>query len=311
MELLALTPKRTPRKDLAAGIGASVLVHLLAFSTAFIWALVMPHKSLKPPYCTVNLVSLKDLGTGSSEPKGSPKAAEDTDIPKDPAVAGKARQKSEPVVPIKRLTVDEAAIKPESQIKKIEPKEVPVAPEKPQSLEAIEKNLDKLIATPKMVPHTSRALAQQSEPQPKAQAQSPPASARNQPGNEKVMRGTPAGSAEGGAKGAVQGSSFGSPDGSGTVSAAEQAYYARVRDAITQEFKLPDQNIGNLETGASIVVGRDGKVLSFQIEKPSGNSLLDAAAVRAIQNANIPPIPQAIDRSKQGFRLKFGPRGVS
>jgi TonB family protein len=311
MEPLALIQKRTPRKDLAAGIGTSLLVHALAFSTAFVWALVMPHKPFTPPYCTVNLVSLKDLGIGSSEPKGSPKAAEETDVSKNVSNPGKTQQKSEAVVPIKRLTLDEAAVKPESQIKKIEPKEVPVAPEKPQSLEAIEKNLDKLIARPKEVPHTSTASVQQEELQPKTPAQPPQAPAKNQPGNEKVARGTPTGAADGGAKGAAQGSSFGSPDGSGAVSAAAQLYYEKVRSAIRQEFKLPDQNIGNLEMSALIVVSRNGEVLSFQIEKPSGNGLLDAAAVRAIQNANIPAMPPALERLKQDFRLKFSSRGVS
>jgi len=308
MELLTLTRKKTPRKDLAAGIGVSVLVHLLAFSSVFIWALVMPHKSLKPPYCTVNLVSLKDLGFGSPEPKGSPKAAAPTEVSKDAANTAKARQKSEAVVPIKRLTVDEEAIKPESQIKKMEPKEIPVAPEKPQSLEAIEKNLDKLIASQKLIPHTSTASARQAEPQPDVQVRPPPAGTR--PGSEKMARGTPTGAAEAGTKGAAQGSSFGSPEGSGTFS-IEQLYYAKVTEAIRQKFEIPDQNIGDVETTAAIVVNRDGKVLSLQIEKPSGNSLLDAAAVRAIQNADIPAIPPAMDRSKQGFRLKFSPRGVS
>jgi len=304
MEPLTLAQKRTPRKDLVAGIGTSVVVHVLVFSSAFIWALVMPHKPFKPPYCTVNLVSLKDLGAGSSEPKGSPKAAEETDVPKNVSNSDKPRQKSEPVAPIKRLAVDDAAVKPESQIRKIEPKEVPVLPAKPQNLEAIEKNLDKLIEKPKEVPHTSAASPQQAEPQVRTPA-------RNQPGTENVARGTPAGTAEGGAKGAVQGSALGSPDGSGAVFAAEQLYYERVKSAIRQEFKLPDQNIGKLETSAIIVVSRNGEVIGLQIEKSSGNSLLDAAAVRAIQNASIPAMPAALERPKQDFRLKFNSRGVS
>ncbi len=218
MESLTLADKRIPKKDLVTGIGASLLVHVLVFSTAFIWALVMPHKPLKPPYCTVNLVSLKDLGIGSSEPKGSPKAAEEAVVSENATTSGKASRKSEPVAPIKRLAVDEAVRKPETQIKKIEPKEVPVAPEKPQSLEAIEKNLDKLIAKPKVIPHTSSATARAGG----ASAQSsgpagPGAGQKNQPGSEKVARGTPTGAAEGGAKGAAQGSVFGSPDGSGAI----------------------------------------------------------------------------------------------
>jgi len=304
MESLVLADKRIPKKDLVTGIGTSLLVHVLAFSTAFIWALLIPHKPLKPPYCTVNLVSMKDLGAGLPELKGNPKAAEEAVVSEKAVTSDKPSRKSEPVAPVKRLAIDEELRKPEAQIKKIDPKEVPIAPAKPQSLEAIEKNLDKLIAKPKVIPHTSMATAEQAEPQPTAPAM-------NLPGSEKATRGTPSGAAEGGAKGATQGSVFGSPDGSGAISAAAQIYYEKVRNAIRQEFKLPDQNVGSLETSALIVVSRNGEVLSLEIEKSSGNSVLDAAAVRAIRNANIPAMPPVMERPQQDFRLKFSSRGVS
>ena len=200
MESMVLADKRIPRKDLATGIGTSLLVHVLVFSTAFVWAMVMPHKALKPPYCTVNLVTLKDPGAGLPELKGQPKAAEEAVVSEKAATSDKPSRKAEPVAPIKRLAIDEEVRKPEAQISKIEPKEVPSAHEKPQSLEAIEKNLDKLIAKPKVIPHTSSASPEQAEPQPKAPAQPAPAPANNRPGNEKLTRGTPTGSAEGAPK---------------------------------------------------------------------------------------------------------------
>jgi len=316
MEPLALAAKKIPRKDLVAGMGTSFLVHALVFSTAFIWAWVMPHAPFKPPYCTVNLVSMKDMGMGSSEPKGNPKAAEEAVVSERVTSSVRTSRKSEPVAPVKRLAVDEEAERPETQIRKIQPKEVPIAPEKPQSLEAIEKNLDKLIAKPKVMPHTSSEAAEHAEPQSKTgarQTQAPPAPApaKNLQGSEKVARGTPTGTAEGGAKGAAQGSVFGSPDGSGAIMAAAQFYYARVTEAIRREYKLPDQSFASLEAKIFFVVNRDGKVVNFQIEKSSGNSLLDAAAMRAIQNANIPAMPPALERQQQDFSLKFNSRGVS
>jgi protein TonB len=302
MDSLVLAEKRIPKKDLMTGIGTSLLVHVLAFSAAFIWALLLPHKPLKPPWCTVNLVTLKDIGAGSPELKGSPKAAEET-----PESVANARQKPEPAAPIKRLAIDESAIRPETHIKKMEPKEVPVAPEKPQSLEAIEKNLDKLIAKPKVIPHTSTAQAQhQAETQPKT-----PAQAVNQTGDEKPVRGTPSADTDASAKGAAHGSQFGSPGGSTGVSAVEEVYVQRVINAIKQEFKLPAQDFTNLEAKIFFVVNRDGKVLSFQVEKPAGNNLFDGAAVRAIQNANIPPMPPAMRDPKTEIRLRFTPSGVS
>jgi TonB family protein len=309
MECMAFADKKVPKKDLVTGVGASLLVHVVVFSAAFIWALLMPHKPLKPPFCTVNLVSLKDMGVASSKPKGNLKAVEEAVVSENVASSSNASRKPEPVAPVKRLAIDDEVRKPETQIKKIQPKEVPTEPEKPQSLEAIEKNLDKLIAKPKVIPKSSSASAQQAEPEPKASAH--PASAKNQPGSEKMTHGMPSGAVEAGSQGAAQGSVFGSTDGSGAISAAAQLYYEKVRNAIRQEFKLPDQNVGSLETSALIVVSRNGEVLSLQIEKSSGNGVLDAAAVRAIQNANIPAMPPVMERPKQDFRLKFNSRGVS
>jgi TonB family protein len=310
MECFTNTDRRIPRKELMTGLGASFLVHFLIFSSALICAWVMPHKPLKPPYCTVNLVSLKDIGMGAAEPKGSPKGSEETSVPQEVRSSGKTAGQSPSVAPIKKLTVDDTVRRSEAQIKKIEPKEVPSEPEKSQGLEAIEKNLDKLVAKPKVIPHTSSSVSDKASTEAGNPAPAP-SPAPSQRGNEKAARGSPNGSVDAGAKGAAQGSVYGSPDGSGALSAASQLYYERVRNAIRQEFKLPDQDVGNLETSALIVVNRNGQVLSLHIEKPSGNGLLDAAAVRAIQNANIPAMPQVMERPQQDFRLKFSSRGVS
>lgn len=313
MESLAFAEKKIPRKDLVTGIGTSFLVHILIFTTAVMWAWIMPHTPLKPPYCTVNLVSLKDLGVGSSEPKGSPKAAEEAVVSENRTSSARTSRKPAPAAPIKRLAVDEPVTRPETQIKKIEPKEVPKTPEKPESLEAIEKNLDKLIAKPKVVPHTSSAVAERVEPQPKTAAHpaQAPAPANEQPGNGKTARGTPTGTVEGGAKGTVQGSVIGSPDGSGSISSAALLYYERVRNAIKREWRFPEQNVGNLEAKVTFVVSRDGQVLSVQIEKPSGNSLFDDSTVRAIRKAEIPAMPAVMEGSKKDIRIVFTPQGVS
>ncbi len=100
------------------------------------------------------------------------------------------------------------------------------------------------------------------------------------------------------------------PDESGAVSIALQLYYERVRSAIREEFKIPDQDVGNLETSALVVVSRHGRVLSYKIEKPSGNSDFDEAVVRAIRSANIPALPPPVTgRPKQDFRITFSSRG--
>ena len=75
MESLTLGRGKVKKNELLTGIGGSFMVHLLAFSAAFVAAWALPHQPMKPPYCTVNLVSLRDIGTGRSEPKGDPAAA--------------------------------------------------------------------------------------------------------------------------------------------------------------------------------------------------------------------------------------------
>jgi TonB family protein len=94
-------------------------------------------------------------------------------------------------------------------------------------------------------------------------------------------------------------------------SRASQLYYESVRNAIKQKLQLPDRNVGNLEMTVLFEVGRDGQVLSLQIEKPSGNSLFDEAVVGAIRRAEIPAMPPTMNRSKQRLRLRFRPQGVS
>jgi len=99
-------------------------------------------------------------------------------------------------------------------------------------------------------------------------------------------------------------------DESGAVSIALRLYYERVRDEIREEFKIPDQDVGNLETSALVVVSRHGRVLSYKIEKPSGNSDFDEAVVRAIRSANIPALPPNVThRPKQDFRITLSSRG--
>ncbi|MHC1724747.1 MAG: energy transducer TonB [Syntrophobacteraceae bacterium] len=319
MESLTLSQRRVHRNDLLAGIGGSFLVHMLLFSAAFIGAWVMPHKPIKPPFCTVNLVSLQDIGTGSTAPKGSPKAPDVARVTESTRSAAKATGKAEPAVPVKRLQLDEPARKHETPpIKKIEPKEAPKLAETPQSLAAIEKNLDKLIAKPKVVPRTSTAIEQTPASQEKTAVQKPavqepPANrpTKGAQGGDTAARGTPTGSAEGGAKGTVQGSTSGSPEGSTAVSALTGMYGEKVKEKIQREWRLVnDQGIAGLKTVIEVHIQKSGEVLKSQVLKTSGNSLFDDSAVRAVQRAApMPPVPESIQINV--LRLTFQPGRVS
>jgi TonB family protein len=315
MESLAFAGRKVPRKDLITGIGTSFLVHFLVFSSAFIWAWVMPHKPLQPPYCTVNLVSLKDIGMGVAEPKGSPKATEEAAVSQSVKSSGKTVGKSEPVAPIKRLTVDDAVKKSEAQIKKIEPKELPVEPEKSQGLEAIEKNLDKLVAKPKVIPHTSSAAVEQAEHQPRNSVPATPAPspARKEPGSEKMARGTPTGAAEAGNLGTTHGSTSGTPEGSSATNQLANMYGLQVIQKIQSEWRLVnEQGVSGLKTVVEVQIKRTGEIVGISLRERSGNDLFDEAAMRAVNRAApLPPVPEAIAQQSTILILKFRPGQVS
>lgn len=314
MEPLALAEKRIPKKDLATGIGASLAIHVLIFSSAFFWALLMPHKTLNPPYCSVDLVSVKDIGIGSSNPKGNPEAAEKAVVSKHVQHRARVRRKLEAAVPIKRLAVNETTRKLETHIREIEPKDIPVMPEKPQGLEAIDKNLDKLIARPKVIPRSSPPSAQRVEHESRSPARlvRSPSSDAKQPGNE-VTRGTPTGAARGGRQGTSQGSAFGTPYGSAAINQIASIYGERVRQKIQSEWRLVnDQGIDGLKAVVAVRIRRTGEIVSVVLMKKSGNELFDEAAVRAVNKAApLPPVPAAIAQSSTELILTFMPGRVS
>ena len=221
MELL---DKAIPKKDLAAGIGASILVHGLIFGSAIFWVLLIPHKPLPVPYCSVDLVSMKDLGAGMAEPKGETGA---TGKAVERRVQRRTRsfRKAGPVVPIRRLAVNDntGTVDTHVKIKQIEPRETPATPERTQGLESIDRNLDKLVARPKNVPHFAPPVARRAEPQPRSGHRASSVAA-NEPGGrsskeaategeEEPAGGTPTGNARGGRQGSGRGSAFGSPNG--------------------------------------------------------------------------------------------------
>jgi colicin import membrane protein len=303
MESLALTQRRLSRSDVASGLGGSLVVHALVVATALLTPLMMPRKVIVPPFCTVNLVSLQDIGTaGAADKRGVA-----TKAPEEDRVSARSKSKTgsdaERAVPVKRLQLDEPVKKPEP-IKKIEPRETPKVEESPQSLASVEKNLDKLIPKPKPLPKPSAQESARTGPPEQEKAQGPV---------DTPVKGNPKGTAETGTRGTSQGSVGGSPEGGRASSAVLSYYYESVRQAISQQWALPNiSNAGQLETHVVVVVGRDGRVQQLQVEKSSGNSLFDEAAERAVRKASpLPAIPEVYTSPKIEFVVRFTPQGIS
>ncbi|MBI4686277.1 MAG: cell envelope integrity protein TolA [Nitrospirae bacterium] len=92
----------------------------------------------------------------------------------------------------------------------------------------------------------------------------------------------------------------GSYQGSGIagskVSGSFDSYYSAVTQKIWQEWIYPDFKVSELEVVISIKIGKDGKILSAKIEKPSGNRLFDRSALKAVSKASpLPPPPEEME----------------
>lgn len=70
-------------------------------------------------------------------------------------------------------------------------------------------------------------------------------------------------------------------------------YYSIIGQKIWQQWVVPDFKTSGLEMAKiSIRISKDGKVISREIEKSSGNALFDRSAMKAISKASpLPPPP--------------------
>ena len=74
------------------------------------------------------------------------------------------------------------------------------------------------------------------------------------------------------------------------------SYYALVHRKIWSEWIYPETGSAGLEVIITVKLDRDGKVISHEIEKSSGNSLFDRSALKAITKASpLPPPPTEIE----------------
>ncbi|MBI4680224.1 MAG: TonB family protein [Nitrospirae bacterium] len=73
-------------------------------------------------------------------------------------------------------------------------------------------------------------------------------------------------------------------------------YYNIISRKIWQQWTYPNSQASGLEVIISIKIDKHGKVVSQELEKPSGNELLDRSAIRAIAKASpLPPTPEEME----------------
>jgi colicin import membrane protein len=83
----------------------------------------------------------------------------------------------------------------------------------------------------------------------------------------------------------------------GTVQSVEpDSYYALITRRIWSEWIYPETGSEGLEVIITVKLDREGKIISHEIEKSSGNSLFDRSALKAISKASpLPPPPTEME----------------
>ncbi len=303
------------------GIGGSFVAHALIIALAIIGPFSPTKTILANPFWTVNLVTMQDLGLGKEVPaKGTTVKGGAGPKGQDDQRASASRTKAGPLVPVKRLQMDEPTTRSEAEIKKLEAPEVPKFSTNPQSASAVEKSVEKLIPKPKT---PERVQVAQGAREPGEKGAPAAASTEKKEGQggaagggqagEKGVTGTRDGSAKGvGEKAAQQGGPPGGADGA-QVGLARRLYYTEIWNAIRRQWALPEfLKSQRLETVLVVVVRRDGKVLDLRVEKSSGNEVYDESARRAVRKAEpLPPFPAIYSPPQEEIGLRFRPEDLS
>jgi colicin import membrane protein len=90
----------------------------------------------------------------------------------------------------------------------------------------------------------------------------------------------------------VQVSAVKSGGSAGAQSLAPDSYYALITRKIWGEWVYPNLGSSGLEVIISMKIEKDGRVISHEIEKSSGNTLFDRSAMKAVSKASpLPPPP--------------------
>ncbi|MFQ5457478.1 MAG: energy transducer TonB [Myxococcota bacterium] len=109
-----------------------------------------------------------------------------------------------------------------------------------------------------------------------------------------------------------EGSAGGNVRGTGAIKAL--AYDAQVRDVLADNWELPSSFLGqNLHTLVFMKLDRSGRIISWRIERGSGNPVYDDTVFRAMRKTETgPPFPEpdasVYETIKDGYIFDFNPK---
>ncbi|MCF8035147.1 MAG: cell envelope integrity protein TolA [Desulfarculaceae bacterium] len=94
-----------------------------------------------------------------------------------------------------------------------------------------------------------------------------------------------------------------------------QVYYTEIWERVRRQWVLPEALVSNSKGLEAVVVARirrDGSLSKVWLEKGSGNSRLDASAVRAVERAApFPPLPSVVRGREHEVGLRFKPEDIN
>lgn len=323
-------------KGLWTAVGVSLVLHTALFFGYSRFHISRPPRVVFSPFQMVDLGSTKP-GPGA-KPGSSPRNARP--VTKEPAAKGpdEAAKPKPPAEPPPKPKAEEQAkpvpipdppkpkaetVKPKPEEKAIpkldsEPKKAPPKPE-PKKPDPAEERVSERIAQ-------LRSKVAKSSSQPEQSVREKIDSIRQRAaraGNDGNVRekidairqrlGPPeAGGAGGGKKG--EGGAVGARGGGPSLlhQLNEARYYNRLYQAVWEEWAIPPPLQGRGYTViVSMVIDRQGKLLKSWVEERSGSDAFDQSALRALEKAQLPPIPPELpgDSLEVGFR--FNEEGAS
>lgn len=308
------------------GLGGSILAHVLIIAIAVLTPLTGSRKVVPNPFWTVNLVTMQEIsgGMGLQNGGGSPKIQAKDGVKGDEggrSASSRPRSKG-PLVPVKRLQIEEPTARVDTEIKKLDAPETPkVATSTQANMASVEKSLEKLITKPKPAPKpapvTQEAQGEEDKGRGATKDSAKTGGQDSSSSGQGVSKGgtgggTQAGSGSGGERGNLQSGSATGGEGA-AVSVARRLYYTEIWNAVRRQWALPEfLKTQKLETILIITVRRDGKVIDMRVERSSGNDIYDESAKRAVRKAEpLPPFPSIYSPAQEEIGLRFRPEDLS
>ena len=100
-----------------------------------------------------------------------------------------------------------------------------------------------------------------------------------------------------------------------TSSLRFQVYYTEIWERVRRQWVLPEalvKSAAHLEAVVVARIRRDGALAKVWLEKSSGNSRLDASALRAVEKAApFPPLPSVVRGREHEIGLRFRPEDLN